>query len=304
MNVEREHILRQLTEAMNEGIHSEAFFQAIRQALRLRPVPKELLREVMQKNWGAKPNKATMSPEKERKVRQAISMIYEPSHRALDPNDSVGAVAAAIRAALPDFVPWQVDWSGFDVSKVVQNISDGDEKALSFMRPPGFCENSSGSYISAIRTSLIQDDDGSVCTPFELMQKKDTLEAMKFQMRRGKRLSDTLSLLWKETPPMELRSVEQLLQHLSKTILPATPANFRSCDDPRHRAALRMWLGDNPIPAATGGVLNSMPGLPEGVSAACVQIFLEPWATAQSGRTVKLAEFPSLNPLRNDGRTS
>ena len=54
--------------------------------------------------------------------------------------------------------------------------------------------------------------------------------------------------------------------------------------------ALRMWFDNNPIPAATGGVLDSMPGLPEGVGAATVQIFLEPWAKAQSGRTVELAE--------------
>ncbi len=300
MDVERDQIIRQLTEAASEGIYSEAFFRAMQQALRLRPIPKRELRELMNEHLGADRSEMPMPPEKESKLREAIGRIYGPSARALDENNPVGAAAKAIRAAFPEFRPWQVDWSGFDPSKMVQNISDENEKALSFMLPPGFAESSSGSHISAIRTSLIQDEDGSVCTPFEFMQKKETLEGYMLQFQRGRRLSDTLSLLWKETGALEIRSVERLLRRLCETIVPGTPAHFCSYDDPRHRAALRMRLADNPVPAATGGVLKSLPGLADDVSVASVQIFLEPWAAAQSGQTVELAESPSIDSLRRD----
>jgi len=289
----REQILQRLSDVANEGIHSEVFYQAMRQALRLRPVPDELLKKVMQKHWAAKHTKTSISAEKERKARELFSRLYGPSQRAQNPNHPVGAVANAIRAALPEFQSWQVDWSEVDFSKMVRNISEGNEKALSFLRPPDFTEDSQGSYISATRASLLQDEDGSVCTPYELMQKKGTMEALKAQIKQGKRLSDTLNLLWKKPESMELRTVEELLRRLSVTIVSTTPVRFCSYDEPRYRAALRMQIEDNPIPAAIGGVLNSLPGLPDRVGVASVAIYLEPWATAQSGQVVELADFPS-----------
>ena len=54
MNAKREQILRPLKDAAAEGLHSEPFYQAMRQALRLRPFPHELHRNVMQKHWAAK----------------------------------------------------------------------------------------------------------------------------------------------------------------------------------------------------------------------------------------------------------
>jgi RNA polymerase sigma factor (sigma-70 family) len=294
MDRKREQILRQLTDAANEGMQSEAFYQAMRQALRLRPVPDELLKKVMQKHWAAKHTKTSISAEKERKARELFGRIYGPSQRAQDPNHPVGAVANAIRTALPEFLLWQIDWSEVDFSKMVRNISEGNEKALSFLRPPDFTEDSQGSYISAMRASLLQDEDGSVCTPYELMQKKGTMEALKAQIKEGKRLSDTLHLLWKKPESMELRTVEELLRRLSVTIVPTTPVRFCSYDDPRYRAALRMQIGDNSIPAAIGGVLNSLPGLSDKVSVASVAIHLEPWAVAQTGLPVELADFPSF----------
>jgi len=199
MNPKREHILQQLTDAAKEGIYSETFYQAVRKALRLRPVPDELLKKVIQKHWAAKHIKTSMSAEKERKMRDVLGRVYGPSKRAQDPNHPVGAVANAIRAALPQFQPWQVDWSQVDVSQMLRNVSEGNEKALSFLRPPDFTEGSQGSYISAMRASLVQDEDGSVCMPYELMQKKGTMEDLKKQIRKGKRLSDTLHLMWKKS---------------------------------------------------------------------------------------------------------
>jgi hypothetical protein len=133
------------------------------------------------------------------------------------------------------------------------------------------------------------------------MQKKDSLGAMKTQIKQGKRLSDVLRLLLKKSQSLELRVIEDLLRRLSEIIVPATPVRFCSCDEPRFRAALRMQLGDNPIPAAIGGVLNSLPGLPYDVTAASVDVYLEPWAAARSGQTVELANVPSLADLLEEG---
>ncbi len=292
-NPKREQILQQLSDAANEGIKSEKFYQAIRRALRLRPVPDKLLKEIMKKHWAAKRARTPMTPEKERKARDLLARICGPSQRARDPNHPVGAVASAICAALPEFREWQIDWSQVDFSRMVQDIFAGNEKALSFLRPPGFVEGSQGSYISAMRAFLVQDEDGSLRTPYELMQRKDSVTALKMQMKHGKRLSDALNLLWKSSEPLELRAVENLLRRLLEAIIPATPARFYPYEEPRFRAALRMQLGDNPIPAAIGGVLSHLPGLPDNVTVASVDVYLEPWATARSGQVIELADDPS-----------
>jgi len=118
-----------------------------------------------------------------------------------------------------------------------------DEKALSFLRPPGLIENPQGSYISPTRAFLVLDEDGSFRTPYELMQRKDSMAALKAQITQGKRASDVLHLLWKSSEPLELRAVENLLRRLSQAIIPATPARFCAYEEPRFRAALRMQLG-------------------------------------------------------------
>lgn len=291
MNQQREQILQQLKDTFNEGPDSETFYQAMRQALQLRPVPNELLREIMQKRWAAKHTTIHVPAEKEHKLREALGQIYAPSARVRDPNHPVGAVAAAIRAQLPEFQLWQADWSQVDISEMVRNISEGNEKALSLLRPPAFTEGFEGSYVCSMRAFLLQVEDGSVCTPYELFQKTRTMEGLKTQIKQGKRLSDTLNLLWKKAESIELRTVEELLRRLSQVITPNVSVQFHSCDEPRYRTALRMELADNPIPAAIGGVHNPWPGLAEGMSVASILIYLEPWASAQSGQTVELTDF-------------
>ena len=62
-----------------------------------------------------------------------------------------------------------------------------------------------------------------------------------------------------------------------------------------------MQLGDNPVPAAIGGVQNAWPGMPDGIGVASVLIYLEPWAAAQSGESVELAGFSPYDFLKNRG---
>ncbi len=302
MNAKRQQILQQLTDASKEGINSEKFFQAMRQALSLRPAPNDLLRKVMQKHWAKKLKKLPMEPKRERMLRDGLGRIYSASERARDPNHPVGAAANAIRAALPDFQQWQIDMSEIDISEMARHMFDGKSDAFSPMRPPGFNTNAPGSYIYSIRAWLIEDEDGSLRTSFEIMQNKDTRGAMLSQMKQGGHLSDAMSLLLKRVELLELRTVEELLRRLSNEIVPNTPVSFCCYEEPRYRAGLRMQIGDDPVPAAIGGVYNTWPGLPEGINIASVLIYLEPWAAAQSGRDVELADFSPLDFMKKEGQ--
>jgi RNA polymerase sigma factor (sigma-70 family) len=289
MNQHREQILNQFKDAFDEGPNTEAFYQAMREALRLRPFPGGLLREVMQKHWAAKLEKTPMTSEKNHMLRENLGRVYTPSARAQDPNHPVGAVAGAIRAALPEFQQWQPDMSQIDFSQAARRMFEGK----SFSMPPNFFDESSASYISAMQAWLTQDRDGSVCTTYELMQSKATRDELKAQMSQGNKLSDAFRLLWKQPEPLELRAVEDMLRRLSEIVVPKTSVRFCSYDDPRYRAALRMQLAYNPAPAAIGGVHNPHPllGPSDRASVASILIYLEPWAAAKSGEVVELADF-------------
>ena len=300
MNAKREQILQQLRDAADEGIQSENFFQTLREALRLRPVPYETLRKIMQKHWAEKLKKLPMPPEKEHKLREALGRIYSPSERAQDPNHPVGATAKAIRAALPEFKPWQIDLSQADLSEVARRMFEGKEPAFSFLQPPGLTTESEGSYITASRAWLVRDEDGHFGTSYVLMQRKTSWKKVKEQMHQGNKLSDTL-VLQIRSETLELRDIEDLLRNLSEVIVPGTPVRFCSYEEPRYRAGLRMQLGDNLIPAAIGGVHTLWPGLPEGASLASVLIYLEPWAAARSGQVIQLKDF-SMSDFFDNGK--
>jgi RNA polymerase sigma-70 factor (ECF subfamily) len=298
MNPQREQILKKVEDALSEGIHSETFFQAMRQALHLRPVPNELIRKVMRKIYAEKKEKYdTISPEKEKKWREMMALIYSHSERAQDPNHPVGKVSNEIRAELSEFKPWQLDWSKIGMSRVVRSIFEENEKTSLPLLPPDFTKGSHGAYISATRSFLLLDEDGSVCTSYELMQKNASMDAFKKKIHQGKRLSDALSLLWKEPETIELKAVEDLLRRLSKAIIPVKPIHFSTYEEPHYRVALRMQIDDNPIPAVIAGVLNPRPEIYGDGHIASAIIYLEPWAEAQSGQTIELSDFSPLTDL-------
>jgi len=301
MDPEREQILRQIREVAAEGLNSDAFYQVIRKSLDLRPVPRELLQEIRKHYYEEAIRKRgqapLLSPEQERVVREGLRQIHEPSERARDPNHPVGATAKAIRAALPEFHSWQVDISEINLSERARQLFTDWAGALSYLLPPDFAEESRGAYLSVERAMLIKDGDGSVVTMGELMRKKATQEAFREQMKAGACMSDSLGSLWKQLEPMDLRAVEGPLRRLAEQVVPGTSLRFSAYEEPRYRAALRMQLGDNPIPAAIGGVCDSWQGLPPGLHVASVTIYLESWASARSGEAIELTAgtpFPSL----------
>ncbi len=63
-----------------------------------------------------------------------------------------------------------------------------------------------------------------------------------------------------------------------------------------------MQLGDDPVPAAIRGVQNPWPGLPDGINVASVLIYLEPWAAAQTGEAVELADFSPFDFMKKGGQ--
>jgi hypothetical protein len=223
-------------------------------------------------------------------LRDSLRRFHEPSQRAQDPSHPVGAAALAIRAVLPAFQPWQVDISTLDLNAAARKLYDDRAQALSYLIPPRFAEDSSGAFITAERTLLIEDEDGSVLTVGELMRKKDTQDQFARLMREASRLGDALGLAWKQAEPLELRAVEEFLRDLAHKVVPDVALRFLPRQEPRYRAALRMELADNPIPAAIGGVLNPLPMLPEGIHVAAVTLSLEPWAATRTGQTIPLLE--------------
>ena len=94
-----------------------------------------------------------------------------------------------------------------------------------------------------------------------------------------------------------LRDVEEQLRELHQLIAPYVSIRFFSYAEPRYRSALRMQLGDSLVLAAVGGVLSPWPNMPDDVSAAGIQIYLETWATVQSGQSVDLVELAPLLEL-------
>lgn len=297
MNETDPQILRQLREAAEQGLDSEAFYQAMRQAAHLGPMPRGLLDDVARRHFAEKMPKEgpVFTPEKEDRLRAGLRRFHEPSPRACDRNHPVGAAADAIRQALPEFRRWQVDIAHLNLEEMARRLGAGERaSALSYLLPPGFSETSSGSYLTAERSLLIEDTDGSVVTMSELLERKTTRAAFHAKMREDSRLSDALGLMWKQPEPLELQTVEELLRALSEKVAPGVAVQFLPCHEPRFRAALRMQLGASPVPAATGGVLNRWSILPEGICVAAVTIHLEPWATARSGQTIDLAEGPAF----------
>lgn len=307
MSEEYEQILRQLREAADEGLDSEAFYQVIRKATSFGPMPREVLGDIMKRHFAAKMSKdgPVMTPEREETIRRSLREYYDPSERAKDPNHPVGATANAIREALPGFQSWQVDVSKIDLHAATQRLFDDRAHVMSFLLPPDFARESQGAYVTAERSLLIEDEDGSVVTMGELLARKASQEAFRTRLKTGGCMSDTLGLLWKQAGPLDLQAVEELLRHLAEQVVARTSVRFYPYEEPRYRAALRMQLGDNPIPAAIGGVHHCWSILPEGVQVASVGIYLEPWASARTGQAVDLIRgtpFPSLN--RQDNATA
>ena len=290
MDPKREQILQHIRDFAEKGGDTEAFVQIMRQAWTLRPLPWELLRKVRQQHWGRMAAKLKEDEGKVQQFRRLMKQWSGPSERAQNPDDPVGAAARALRAALPEFQTWQID-----ASAIAESLLAG---GASLHLPPGFAEGEPGSYLRATRGLVLLKPDGSIQTTADLVKEPPPKDPAQ-RPERDTRISDVLDLTWMRREPIELRSVEELLRRLVEAVVPDTPASFHSHDEPQFRSALRLQLSDIRVPAALGGVYYPWPEIPEGTGTAYVRIHLEPWATAQSGQVVELAQF-SLPPFNEE----
>ena len=267
-------------------------YQAFRASLALRPAPKELMSEFMRRR-----RESAGGPDERRELtsqlRETAQHLSAPSDRASDPGHPVGAVAASIRRALPPFQEWTLD-VGAAAWHLLSFYGDGRER-LHPILPPGFAEDRSGAFLRASRGLLLAGENGGVRTTYQLLQDSADSEAFRAGLATA-RVSDVLDFTLMGAEPIDLRSVQALLEGLAATVLPGATIRFAPYDEPRYRAALRVQIDDVESPAAIGGVLAGWQGRPRGVEAAHVRFFLESWATVQSGEAIDFDRFP-FRPL-------
>jgi RNA polymerase sigma factor (sigma-70 family) len=283
--------LKRLIETAGQA-DTEPLYQAVRASLAMRPLPNELIDAFLRRHPPSAGGGAADATDAKGRpaIPESAQRLIGPSDRASDPHHPVGSVAAAIRRALPDFEEWTLDAGGL-VDLLGSTSARDYRDRLQRVLPPGFAEGRAGSFIRATRGLVYPRGDAPVRTTYQLLQDSADQQAFRDGMRGG-RLSDVLDLAWMVEGPLELRSVQELLERLTAAVVPGAPLRFAHCDEPRYRSALRLEFGDAPAPAAVGGVLAGWPGRPAGVDGAHVRLFLEPWATVRSGQAVELDRLP------------
>ncbi|MCC6858850.1 MAG: sigma-70 family RNA polymerase sigma factor [Bryobacterales bacterium] len=244
MNQERENKVGRLRAMIDSG----EIYGALRESLALRPVPEELIDRIRKLERVSVP-------------AALAERFLAPSERVADAGDPVGAIAAAIRKTLPEFQEWT-----FDARKAAKSM------------PPGFAEGRPGAFARVTRALVRVSASGETQTMYELLE--DSPDEQAFRGVKGDmRFSDVLDLVWMETGPLELRSVQALLERVAAAVLPGAKVRITGYDEPRYRSALQLHFGGVPARAAYGGVLSGWSGCPEGAGSAHLRIFLEPWAS-------------------------
>jgi RNA polymerase sigma-70 factor (ECF subfamily) len=213
-------------------------YQLLRQSLALRPVPMDLTRHLK------------MSPESAAQLA-----------RLIPPPPPSTPIAEAIRQALPNFTDWPLD-----TQAAATKFFSGQPTL-----PPGFAEGRPGAYIRATHALVEKGTGQTTCEHLQASPSPEAFQAGNLQ------LVEVLDLTWMTARPLDLREVQQTLEQLIETLLPAPQIRFSPYTEPRYRAALQLTLSAR---AAIGGVLNQWPGLAPGVEAAHIRLFLESWAAA------------------------
>lgn len=272
MNEERESKIERLRSMIDNG----EIYQGLRESLALRPPPKDLADLILRK--GTPPTDG---------IREMAYRILCPSKRASDPNHPVGAVAAAIRKVLPEFEEWPMDAGEAAVRFLT--FSGEHRDRLKIVLPPGFAEGRPGAWLRPTR-ALIRLSGGLAQSMYQLLQ--DSPDEQTFRAaRESMRLSDALDLTWMVDGPLELRSVQEVLERVTSAVMPGEQVRFSAYEEPRYRSALQLQSSDASR-LAIGGVLTEWAGRPQGVDSAHVRIFLEPWAAIRLGQVIGLDCLP------------
>jgi len=272
-------------------IDNGEIYQAFRESLALRPPPSELIGMFLRRQATPANGSQAVAGGKEPRdgVREIAQRFLHPSDRVSDPNHPVGSIAAAIRRALPDFQEWPLNAG--DAAMRFLTFTGEHRDRLKAVLPPGFAEGRPGAFLRATRAIVRLGGSGRVLSIYEHLQGSPDEQAFR-AARNDLRIGDVLDLTWMVAGPLELRSVQEMLGRLSAAVLPGAQVRYSAYDEPRYRSALQLQVGDVSARAAHGGVLAEWPGRPQGVDAAHLRIFLEPWATVQSGQVVEFDQLP------------
>ena len=263
----------------------ESFYQVVKESLALRPAPKELIDLFHSKPPFEEISREAIAgcSESVDRVRKLAKRFTGPSDRTSDPGHPVGRVVILIRQALPNFRTWAPE-----VKKALAGVTAkaGGLEHFTTLRPSGFTDGRPDTFLRVTRTFVTCSTRGEEGTTYQLL--KDSMDSQTFRAGlQNARISDVLDLTWMVAAPLELRSVQELLERLIAEVLPGTLVRFSSYDEPRYRSALQLRIAEMPAPAATGGVLAEWSGRPRGVDAAHLRIFLEPWASVTSGQLIE-----------------
>jgi hypothetical protein len=293
MNEERERHIRDLKILIKNG----KIYRAVRGSLGLRPPPTELMDMILRQQMDQTSESRGVAAGKEPTglVLEMAQRLLRPSDRASDPAHPVGVMAATIRKALPDFCDWPLNASAAAVRFF--STMDTYRDRVQAILPPGFAQGIPGAFLRATRAIVHMNASGRAQSMYEHLQDSPDVQAFR-GVKGNLRLSDVLDLNWMVAGSLELRSVQHLLERLTSTVLPGSPVRFSTYDEPRYRSALQLQVGDVSARAACGGVLAGWPGRPSGVGAAHLRIFLESWATRQSGQLIDFDDLPDARTNR------
>jgi RNA polymerase sigma factor (sigma-70 family) len=105
MNANRQEILKQINDFLETGGDAEAFHKIAKRAMSLRPLPYELLGELVRKHSRTAKKLARPGGREELELRasKVIDKMNKPSRRVMDVTNPVGKTLAAIKKALPEF---------------------------------------------------------------------------------------------------------------------------------------------------------------------------------------------------------
>jgi len=283
MDPQREQTLQRLKDFVDHDGNAQDFQEAMRLGLSLRPPPVELL-DAVRKRWMRKGVAALKADKgREQTFRTMMHRFHGPSERVQDPNHPIGAVAQAVRAALPDYQEYRLE-----TEQVIQSML-AENKNVSL--PPALAEGRPGSFLSVHRGVLMRNSDGTVPSMREFLTRKPPRDNGAREADMHMCISDVVDLFSNQTDGVELRAVETLLSRLVEALVPRASTRILSYDHPHYRASLLLHLDDLPLPAALGGVLYHRPEMPQGIGSMHIRLYLEPWATARTGQPFEPEEF-------------
>jgi RNA polymerase sigma-70 factor (ECF subfamily) len=290
MNTDRETLAGHIDSLLAEGADQATFFELAKEAMQLRPYPHDLMHKLVRSLVGSQ-----LGGEGWEKMRgqclEAMRQYCRPSARTADPSHAVGRAVGAILKALPSFHRWEIAPDEVMGSfEALYGPSSPPEPQ--FPLPPGWAAGRSGAYVRLTRGIVLLDENGAMMNMAELLREDISQETLGRRFEQNARLADVIDLTWMEARPLELREVEFQLRGLASKVAAGSSVRFSAHEEPRYRAALRMYMGDCANPVATGGVLQAWPGMAKGADAAHVRIYAELWASVMTGAPVDLQPFP------------